>query len=101
MIVRGTTPTVRINFSAVDTANIAVAYLTIKQNGMELISKDLSEATVEEGYLAWNLTQEETLSMSSRCDITIQCRYRLNDGNAYATKIFTDRPYDVTREGVI
>lgn len=101
MIVRGTTPTIRINVSAVDTANIAVAYLTITQNGMTIISKDLSEATVEEGYLAWTLTQEETLAMSSKCDVSIQCRYRLNDGNAYATRIFTDRPYEVTREGVI
>lgn len=101
MIVRGTTPTVRFNFSAVDTANIVVAWLTIEQGGEEIISKDLSDATVGEGYLAWTLTQEETLAMSSKCDVSIQCRYLLNDGNAYATRIFADRPYEVIREGVI
>ena len=65
-IVRGTTPTIIYNFSTVDVANIASAELTIKQNGVARISKELEEATTGEGTLAWTLTQAETLSLSRK-----------------------------------
>lgn len=101
MIVRGTTPTIRFNFVAIDTANIAVAYLTIKQNGSVLIEKDLEDGDVQEGYIEWALTQEDTLAMSPCSDVYIQCRYKLNDGSAYATRIYMERPYNVEKDGVI
>ena len=101
MIVRGTTPTIRFNFVAIDTANIAVAYLTIKQNGSVLIEKDLEDGDVQEGYIEWALTQEDTLAMSPCSDVYIQCRYRLADDSAYATKIYAERPYNVEKDGVI
>lgn len=101
MIVRGTTPTIRFTFIAVDTADIVVAYLTIMQDGATLIEKDLEDADVQEGYIEWTLSQEETLEMSSLTDITIQCRYRLADDSAYATRIYTERPYNVEKDGVI
>ena len=101
MIVRGTTPIIRFNFVAIDTTNIAVAYLTIKQNGSVLIEKDLESGDVQEGYIEWALTQEETLAMSPCSDVYIQCRYKLSDGSAYATRIYTERPYNVEKDGVI
>ena len=66
-----------------------------------LIEKDLEDGDVQEGYIEWALTQEETLAMSPCSDVYIQCRYRLADDSAYATKIYTERPYNVEKDGVI
>ena len=50
MIARGTTPTIRYTFSLVDVSAIVVAYLTIKQGSL-VIEKDLTSATIGDGYL--------------------------------------------------
>lgn len=100
MIARGTTPTIEYTFTIVDTSNITKAYLTIKQ-GRTTIEKDLSEATIGEGSLSWTLTQEETLALSTKAFADIQCRYKTSDGTAYVTKITSEKPYDVLKEGEI
>lgn len=65
VIINGTTPTIQYTFKDVEVANISEAYLTIVANGQVVMEKDLNTATVGDDYLAWTLTQQETLSMTS------------------------------------
>lgn len=100
MVARGTTPTISFVFRTVDTTNIVVCYLTMKE-GELIIEKDLSDATVVgSNKLEWSLTQEETLKLKEE-PIDIQIRYRTTDGNAYISKIFTVSPYQILKDGVI
>ena len=100
MIARGTTPTIRYTFSLVDVSAIVVAYLTIKQGSL-VIEKDLTSATIGDGYLEWTLTQEETLSLAENKEVKIQCRYRTNEGMAYASRIETENTYKLLKSGEI
>ena len=102
-ITRGTTPSIKYKFNVVDVSDIAVAYMTIKQ-GTVMIEKDLSDANVdtEENSLTWTLTQDETLLIQySSLSVSVQCRYRLADGTAGASRI-TSVPADaILKEGAI
>lgn len=62
-IIRGTTPTIKYMFRTVSVSDITVAYLTIRMDGELVIQKDLADATIGDGFLAWTLTQEETLAL--------------------------------------
>lgn len=101
-IVRGTTPTIQMSYKTVDVESIAEAYLTIRQEatGLEL-EKDISQAVRGEDTLSWTLTQEETLRLRPPCSVRLQCRYRLPDGTAGASKIYTVYPYQILKDGVI
>lgn len=63
-VIRATTPTIKYTFKVVSVSDITKAYLTIKK-GEVTIEKDLSDAIVGEKYLAWTLTQQETLSIAA------------------------------------
>lgn len=62
-LIRATTPTFKYTFKCIDVADIIEAYLTIEQGNLE-IEKDLTQATVGEDYIAWVLTQSETLQLN-------------------------------------
>ena len=79
-IIRGTTPTIRYTFSSVDVSDIDVAKLIIKQNGVSLISKELSDATVGETYLDWKLSQEDTFKLSKDLMAMVGLDWLLEDG---------------------
>ena len=100
-ITRGTTPTIRYTFKVVDPADIAVAYLTIKQGGETLIEKTLADATADEHTLDFTLTQAETLELIRRPSAEMQLRYRLLDGSVHATAITTFSPGVILKDGVI
>lgn len=78
-IVRGTTPIIRFNFSDIRVSDIQVAYLVIKQ-GAQKLEKDITEATIDTNSIRWSLTQQETLGLSPRRDVTIVCDWRLGNG---------------------
>ena len=99
-MMRGTTPTIRMNLTHIDPATVAEAYLTIKQPGYTL-EKSLSDATVGETYLEWSLAQTETLALQKQPTCQIQARYRLTSGKAYASRIFNIRVDDILKEGEI
>lgn len=84
-IIRGTTPTIKYMFSAVNVNDIAVAYLTVRRYDGTVIEKTLSDATIGSGYLAWTLTQQETLGMKGNY-ITCRLNWRLEDGTRGASK---------------
>lgn len=100
MMTRGTTPTIRYTFSLIDVNDIVVAYLTMEQGDL-IISKELSTATKGDNYLEWSLTQNETLSLSEEKNVSVQLRYKTADGNAYATRIVTEKPYKILMDGEI
>lgn len=79
-IVKGTTPTIKYRFSTVDTQDISVAYLSIKQLERTVIERDLSTATVEAGALSWTLEQEETLNLQRKIPALIFLDYVLVNG---------------------
>lgn len=79
-IISGTTPTIEYTFTEVDPTEIAVAILSIKQNGTTVIERDLTTATVEESKITWSLSQAETLSLTVAIPTILYLDYRLTDG---------------------
>lgn len=65
--------------------DISVAILTAKQGGVIKLEKNLSVATVGTDYIAWTLTQEETLSFSL-ASISFMCNWKKNDGTRGASR---------------
>ena len=84
-IIRGTTPTIKYTFKKIDVEDITTAYLTILISGNIKIEKDISTATIENKYISWTLTQEETLSMTSN-KVTCQLNWKLSNGTRGASK---------------
>lgn len=100
MIARGTTPTIQFTFKAVDTADIAVCYLTMREGDL-VIEKTLEDAReVGNGLIEWSLTQEETLKLREE-PVDIQVRYKTNDGHAFISKVFSVSPIQILKDGVI
>ena len=79
-LVRGTTPTIIFRFDEISTATIAVAILSVKQNGVAKITKDLSTATQQQKSLSWQLSQADTLGLSALYPAEIICDWRLQSG---------------------
>lgn len=103
MIARGTTPSLKFTFDTVDINNISVAFMTVEQFHRTVIEKDLTDAEKSnvDNALIWDLSQEETLKLSDRDDIKIQIRYKTLDNNAFISQIYTVKPYEILKEGVI
>lgn len=100
MIGRGTTPTIQFRFRTIDTADITVCYLTMREDDL-VIEKTLEDArNVGSGVLEWSLTQEETLMLGEE-PIDIQVRYKTADGHAFISKVFSVSPYQILKDGVI
>ena len=100
-VTRGTTPTICFTYTDVDTSRMTAAYMTMRQRGQVIVEKELYQATVTEGRLLWQLTQEETLLLKPGCDVEIQCLYRLDDGTAGASEIFCLSASDILKDGVV
>lgn len=84
-IIIGTTPTITYTFKVVPVSSITSAILTIKERGVNIIEKTLSDATVGEDTLSWTLTQEETLAIGAR-GASIMLNWKLRDGTRGASK---------------
>ena len=84
-IIIGTTPTITYKFKVVNASEITVAILTIKERGVNIIEKDLSDATIGEDSLSWTLTQEETLQLGSKT-ATMMLNWKTSDGTRGASE---------------
>ena len=84
-IIRGTTPTIKYTFETVSTSDIVSAYLTAEQGGAKVIDKDMTDATVGTGFLAWTLTQAETLALKETM-IRFMCNWKKGDGTRGASR---------------
>ena len=101
MITRGSTPTIEFSFKTVSPKDMETAYLTIKQNSFTKIEKDISQATVNDTTISWELTQEETLRINKKFKCEIQMRYRLTNGFADASPTYEEDIYNILKAGVI
>lgn len=84
-IIIGTTPTITYTFKVVPVNSIVKAVLTIKERGVNIIEKDLSDATVGEDTLSWTLTQEETLQLGTKT-ATMMLNWKTEDGTRGASE---------------
>ena len=85
-IIIGTTPTITYTFKVVPVSSIVKAVLTIKERGVNIIEKTLSDATVGEDTLSWTLTQEETLSIGAK-SASMMLNWKLADGTRGASDV--------------
>lgn len=85
-IIIGTTPTITYKFKVVPVSSIVKAVLTIKERGVNIIEKTLSDATVGEDTLSWTLTQEETLSIGAK-SASMMLNWKLADGTRGASDV--------------
>lgn len=84
-IIRGTTPTIKYTFNDIEVSDITAAYLTVKMSKQTLLEKDITAATIDEGFIAWTFTQAETISMTAD-HIHMQLNWKLSDGTRGASK---------------
>lgn len=98
MLGRGTTPTFTYTFKKVPVEDIAVCFLTVKEDTVK-VERDLTTATVGEDTIEWTLTQEETLKFKDK--VAYQIRWKTVDGKTGKSPITTDKVTDILKEGVI
>lgn len=80
-IIRGTTPTIKYTFNTIKVEDITAAYLSVK--GATTLEKSLDVATVGEDYIAWTLSQAETLELGD--SISVMVNWLLEDGTRGAS----------------
>lgn len=98
IIIRGTTPVFKYTFSEVAISDITVAYLTIK-SGNTTVEKTLSDATIGDDYLQWQLSQEETISLGR--DAVARLNWKKEDGTRGASNRVSLTIEENEKEGVI
>lgn len=84
-IIIGTTPTITYTLKIVPVNSIVKAVLTVKERGVNIIEKDLTDATVGDDTLSWTLTQEETLQLGTKT-ATMMLNWKTEDGTRGASK---------------
>lgn len=101
-IIRGTTPTLMYTFSDINAGDIVYAYLLMKQPTGAKVEKYLEDATVqadtqtEKGYLAFNLSQAETLSFTSGKELLVSLDWKISDGTRGRSNV---ERFQVTNSG--
>ena len=100
-IIRGTTPTLKFNYS-IDVNTIRVAYLTIRQSGVNIIEKSIEDAEIGDTYISWKLTQADTLLIPKNSqNLEVQCRFKLVDGTAGASDVYLVNSVKILKDGEI
>lgn len=105
---RGTTPKNYFR-TELDITGMDVLYITYKQNGKVAFEKTIDEITITQEtqeektiYVAEvELSQEDTLALSSVGDVEIQIRGRYPDGSAVASNIIKTKVCYILKEGII
>lgn len=100
VLLRGSTPELRFRFDRVAVSDLAEAILTLRQDDLTL-EKDLTDAETDGQTLIWRLTQQETLRLAPDRFAELQCRFRLSDGTAGGSRIFTVLGGRILKDGVI
>lgn len=102
-MIRGTTPTLVFNVnSQIDLTKIDKAYLTINQNGTNVLELSTERLTAysQEHTIAATLTQNETLSLGEGF-VLIQLRLLMTDGTAMASKVIRTDVDRILKGGTI
>lgn len=100
-VVPGTTPTLRFRFKTIPLNQLVEAYLTIQQDGENIIEKTLEEAVAEESCLSWTLTQQDTLKIAEHSRVLIQVRFKTSGGYAGASPAYMEQGYKILKDGEI
>ena len=99
-MIRGTTPVLEFTLPF-DTNVIAEAWVSLAQNDVVVINKQLEDCRCGNNKLTVELTQEETLKLDCSCKTEIQIRVRTVDGKAAASNIITEETNRILKDGVI
>lgn len=97
---RGTTPTLKF-ILPFDTSLLEEAWITLGQDGEEIVNKTLSDCTTDGTALSVLLTQSDTLALSHEYRTFVQLRVLLADGTALASKTFKMKTKCIIKSGVI
>ena len=99
---RGTTPTLTFT-TEYAAADIAACYVTFEQRGAVVLEKAMGDSgiTVSDNLITVNLTQEETLAMTTVDTCKAQIRIVLTNGNAVASNIVQFCVCPVLKDGEI
>lgn len=99
---RGTTPTITIRIG-IRPSRFSILFITAKQSGNVVFERTLDQMTVSESAqtVAFRLTQEETLGMSSKSPVYIQARGKLFDETVVASDLKQISVGEILKEGVI
>ena len=99
-MIRGTTPKLEFTLPF-DTGILAEAWITLSQNGEEVITKTLTECACKGRMLTVQLTQEDTLSFRAEIATEIQIRARTVRGEALVSNIYEECTEKILKDGVI
>ena len=99
-MIRGTTPTLRF-FLPFSVDRLDVAYITMQQDGMDVIEKTLEDCDAEGSELSFRMTQDDTLKLEAGRMVEIQLRVRLKTGDALASEIMRAPASRILKDGVI
>ncbi len=96
LIARYTTPSITYKPSLVEIAEVDKIFLVVKQNGQEVIRKDIDDAITDENGFTWYLEQEDTALLDTRVSAVVKIDY------LSGTARFTTEPktYNVTNSGI-
>lgn len=101
-MIRGTTPMLEFTLPF-DTSLIAEMYITITQNGVTMLEKNLSDCNCFGTLVSLALTQEDTLRLEQKphTDGEMQIRVRTVAGEALASNIMSISVGRILKDGVI
>lgn len=88
-LIRGTTPTIKITFKTIDPTTITDAYLVLKQECVEKVKSDISNATVSSDFISWTLDQNETLQLAPFKNVDIFCDWKTDTGLRGRSKFYS------------
>ena len=101
VIARWTTPSITYKPTANPASNIAELRLVISQNGIDVIVKDQTTATISDGAFIWDFAQGETAQLLLGRPASIKVDYLTNDGKRYTTRRFDANVVDSAVNEVI
>lgn len=101
IIARGTTPTIKWNLTSIDPASISRGYLVLMQDAKVIVTKDLSQSVLGDGYLEWTLAQEDTLLFSEASLVSAVCDVVTANGTRVRSPEVKYRVVKAGYEGVI
>ena len=84
-IIRGTTPTIIFEFSAMDGSDVTTGYMTIRKENDPVTTTPLlqlprSSAVASDNQLKFTLTQEQTLAFPSGANIVVLLDWKTSGG---------------------
>ena len=100
MIIRGTTPTLSFGLPF-NADQIAVGFVTVQQNGVNVFEKPLSDCNCSGKTVSTRFTQEETLSLQCDSNAEIRLVVRTVEDERLETNPVIKRVFNTSKEGVI